>query len=49
MTDALLDIPPPASRVADAAPPPEARQGWLKLSPINRRRLNNFKANRRGW
>ncbi|WP_245974057.1 ABC transporter permease [Bosea caraganae] len=29
--------------------PPEAKQGWLKLSPINRRRLDNFKANKRGW
>lgn len=25
------------------------KQGWLKLSPINRRRLDSFKANRRGW
>ncbi len=25
------------------------RQGWLKLSPLNRRRLDNFKANRRGY
>ena len=25
------------------------RQGWLKLSPINRRRLDNFARNRRGF
>ena len=25
------------------------RQGWLKLSPINRRRLDNFRRNRRGF
>ncbi len=35
-----------------AAVPPAAsarRRGWLRLSPINRRRLQNFRANRRGW
>lgn len=45
--DTLIDLPPPASRTMLA--PPEAKQGWLKLSPINRRRLDNFKANKRGW
>ncbi|MGO9674320.1 MAG: ABC transporter permease [Methylocella sp.] len=30
-----------------ALPPPEAK-GWLKLSPINRRRLANFRSHRRG-
>jgi microcin C transport system permease protein len=45
--ETLIDLPPPASRSMLA--PPEAKQGWLKLSPINRRRLDNFKANRRGW
>lgn len=45
--ETLIDLPPPATRTALA--PPEARQGWLKLSPINRRRLDSFKANRRGW
>lgn len=50
MSDALLDAQPPALRSgAPAQAPVEAAQGWLKLSPINRRRLNNFKANRRGW
>ncbi|MDX7949772.1 ABC transporter permease [Lichenihabitans sp. Uapishka_5] len=36
---------------ATAAPrlaPPLPRRGWLRLSPINRRRLDNFKRNRRG-
>jgi len=28
--------------------PAEPRQGWLALSPINRRRLANFKSHRRG-
>ena len=28
--------------------PPLPRRGWLGLSPINRRRLDNFKRNRRG-
>lgn len=50
MSDTLLDAPPPVSRAtAPIAAPPQVKQGWLKLSPINRRRLNNFKANRRGW
>ena len=29
--------------------PPLPRRGWLGLSPINRRRLDNFKRNRRGY
>ncbi|RDJ24911.1 ABC transporter permease [Bosea caraganae] len=45
--ETLIDLPPPATRMVLA--PPEAKQGWLKLSPINRRRLDNFKANKRGW
>lgn len=49
MTDALLDAPPPLLRSDPPLAPAEASQGWLKLSPINRRRLNNFKANKRGW
>lgn len=46
--DTLIDAPPPAA-TRTALAPPEAKQGWLKLSPINRRRLDNFKANKRGW
>ncbi|RYE33425.1 MAG: ABC transporter permease [Hyphomicrobiales bacterium] len=45
----MIDAPPPALRSDIPLAPAEAKQGWLKLSPINRRRLNNFKANRRGW
>ncbi|MFA6967625.1 ABC transporter permease [Bosea sp. (in: a-proteobacteria)] len=48
MSDTLIEAPPVLRSEAPLAPP-EANQGWLKLSPINRRRLNNFKANRRGW
>lgn len=47
--DTLIDAPPPAVRSDILLAPAEAKQGWLKLSPINRRRLNNFKANKRGW
>jgi microcin C transport system permease protein len=37
-----------ASRATAAtAPPPSAREDWL--SPLNRRRMQNFKANRRGF
>lgn len=46
--DTLIDAPPPAA-TRTALAPAEAKQGWLKLSPINRRRLDNFKANKRGW
>ena len=35
-----------AAKVA-ALPPPEAR-GWLRLSPVNRRRLANFRSHQRG-
>ena len=50
MGDTLLDVPQPALRAATPASAPiAARQGWLRLSPINRRRLNSFKANKRGW
>ena len=47
--DTLIDLSPPAPRSEVALPPAEAKQGWLKLSPINRRRFNSFKANKRGW
>ena len=30
-----------------AAPPPPPRRDWL--TPVNRRRLDNFRANKRGW
>ena len=49
MSDTLLDVPPPSLRSDAPLAPVEASQGWLKLTPINRRRLNNFKANKRGW
>ena len=41
--DAVVD--PKARGLA----PPEPHRGWLKLTPINRRRLDNFKRNRRGY
>lgn len=49
MSDTLIAPPPAALRGEAPLAPAEAAQGWLKLSPINRRRLDNFKANRRGW
>jgi microcin C transport system permease protein len=49
MSDTLIAPPPAPLRGEAPLAPAEAAQGWLKLSPINRRRLNNFKANRRGW
>ena len=33
--------------VSPAAPPPPLRRDWL--TPVNRRRLDNFRANKRGW
>jgi microcin C transport system permease protein len=49
MSDTLLDAPPALRSSAPVAPVEANQAGWLKLSPINRRRLNNFKANKRGW
>jgi microcin C transport system permease protein len=43
-TTLLRDVAP-SERLA----PPLPRKGFLKLSPLNRRRLQNFKANRRGY
>ncbi|WP_292531967.1 ABC transporter permease [Methylocystis sp.] len=40
------------SAATDATPllaPPIHREGWLRLTPLDRRRLDNFKANRRGY
>ena len=37
-----------AASGAPLAPPVEQR-GWLNLTPVNRRRLENFRANRRGY
>jgi microcin C transport system permease protein len=42
-----LDIATPPSPIALA--PKVKRSGWLRLTPIDRRRLDNFKANRRGY
>ena len=41
-----IDLPPP---VAAPVAPPLPKQGLIKLSPLNRRRLKNFKSNRRGY
>ena len=34
---------------SDQLAPPVVRTGWLKLTPLNKRRLANFKANKRGY
>lgn len=34
---------------APLAPPLPPQKGFIRLSPLNQRRLNNFKANRRGY
>jgi microcin C transport system permease protein len=44
-----LDNVPVASPAAAPTAPPLPRQGFIKLSPINRRRWQNFKANKRGY
>ena len=38
-------VSPASSPVA----PPLPKEGFIRLSPLNRRRLQNFKANRRGY
>jgi len=45
MNENVPVVSPASSPVA----PPLPRQGFIKLSPLNRRRLQNFKANRRGY
>ncbi len=40
---------PVASPAAAPVAPPLPREGFIRLSPLNRRRLQNFKANRRGY
>ncbi|CAH1662176.1 MAG: ABC transporter permease [Chelatococcus sp.] len=48
MTEAALprDVPASPQRLAPPLPP---RSGLINLTPLNRRRLANFKANRRGY
>jgi microcin C transport system permease protein len=44
--------PLPSSTSPSTAPnlaPPLPAQGWLRLTPLNQRRLANFKANKRGY
>ncbi len=43
------DSVPLASLAASPVAPPLPRQGFVKLSPLNRRRWQSFKANRRGY
>jgi microcin C transport system permease protein len=45
MNENVPVVSPASSPVA----PPLPRQGFIKLSPLNRRRMENFKANRRGY
>ncbi|HEV7874578.1 MAG TPA: ABC transporter permease, partial [Enterovirga sp.] len=44
-----LDRVPLASPAAAPTAPPLPREGFVRLSPLNRRRWRNFKANRRGY
>jgi len=47
--DARFDTPEPAETAPAALVAPPERRRRLTLSPINRRRWENFKANRRGY
>ena len=54
MSDTALRTPevddiPVVSPANNPAAPPLPRQGFIQLSPLNRRRWLNFKANRRGF
>src|SRR3954466_4336518 len=40
---------PIASPAAAPFAPPLPREGFIRVSPLNRRRLENFKTNRRGY
>ncbi|HEY0353055.1 MAG TPA: ABC transporter permease [Enterovirga sp.] len=44
-----LDRVPLASPAAAPTAPPLPREGFVRLSPLSRRRWRNFKANRRGY
>ena len=44
-----LDRVPVASPANNPEAPPLPREGFVRLSPLNRRRWLNFKANRRGF
>ena len=44
-----LDLVPLASPANAPAAPPLPREGYVRLSPLNRRRWANFRANRRGF
>jgi microcin C transport system permease protein len=44
-----LDRIPLASPAAAPTAPPLPREGYVRLSPLHRRRWRNFKANRRGY
>src|SRR5690348_759759 len=43
------DSVPLASPAASPVAPPLPREGFIRLSPLTRRRLANFRANRRGY
>jgi microcin C transport system permease protein len=46
----IAPLPAPAGSPPEGPlAPPLPRQGFIKLSPINRRRLANFRSNRRGY
>ena len=45
MTETALRDAPASTSLA----PPMAQHGWLRLTPVNRRRLDNFRRNRRGY
>jgi microcin C transport system permease protein len=44
-----MDQVPISSPAAAPTAPPLPREGFIRLKPLNRRRLDNFKANRRGY
>ena len=46
---AALHTVPVASPTASPSAPPLPREGFVRLSPMNRRRWRNFAANRRGF
>ncbi|ESR25544.1 ABC transporter permease [Lutibaculum baratangense] len=47
--EAKTEVPLPPTPGAEAAPPEPTRTGRFALSPLNRRRWQNFKAHKRGY
>ena len=49
LPSARIDVPRDGKRDGERLAPPLPGRGLIRLTPLNRRRLNNFRANTRGY